>query len=292
SDLGIALPARGVGKSTQADRIGTAAYAAPEQFRGLPCFASDQYALGVMVYEWLCGVLPFTGSSDEVAWQHMNVPPLPLQVRVPHLSLAVERVVLKALAKEPGERFDSVEEFALALEQACEDDREVSSQPGSPPQEISSKGDAGAHRQEAAQGVEVTIAPGSLLPPQDGERASDEAHLPLLSHLPVFSLLKKTLIIVAISVASELIAYAVLAFLGVDMRSIWLLLLSWLFALPLAALAASEQWNMLPLASGILLIAVACGLLFHSLILFCIVDCLLLAACLADGYLLKKRPNC
>src|SRR2546427_7322805 len=97
---------------------GTLPYMAPEQIRGKPTFASDQYALAVVVYEWLCGVRPFEGSMTEVMVQHLTMPPPALREKDPSLPEAVDAVVLKALAKEPPERYGNVQLFAQALEQA------------------------------------------------------------------------------------------------------------------------------------------------------------------------------
>ncbi len=98
---------------------GTTPYLAPEQLRGKPRAASDQYALGVVVYEWLCGRPPFWGSVTEVAMQHLSAPPPPLREHVPDLPSDLEVVVLRALAKEPRQRFASIQDFASALEQAA-----------------------------------------------------------------------------------------------------------------------------------------------------------------------------
>ncbi len=68
-----------------------------------------------MVYQWLCGACPFEGSALEICVQHVSTPPPRLQDRVSSISRAVERVVLKALAKEPQKRFAHVQEFAFAL---------------------------------------------------------------------------------------------------------------------------------------------------------------------------------
>lgn len=100
--------------------LGTAAYMAPEQFQGYPLPASDQYALGVVCYEWLSGSLPFQGSLVELAGQHLSAHPAPLQARAPDLSPALEKSILRALAKTPTERFRSIREFAEAFEQACQ----------------------------------------------------------------------------------------------------------------------------------------------------------------------------
>lgn len=99
---------------------GTAPYLAPEQLRGKPRAASDQYALGIVVYEWLCGRPPFWGTVTEVAMQHLSAPPPPLREHVPDLPSDLEAVVLRALAKEPRQRFANIQDFASALEQAAD----------------------------------------------------------------------------------------------------------------------------------------------------------------------------
>ena len=117
-DFGIALVAQATRSQATQEVIGTVAYMAPEQIRGKPRPASDQYSLGIIAYEWLSGNVPFQGSALEVYGQHMHVPPEPLRERVPTLSAGVEQVVMQALAKEPHERFKNIQAFASALEQA------------------------------------------------------------------------------------------------------------------------------------------------------------------------------
>ncbi len=120
-DFGIAIPAYNTQTFSTQEVGGTPSYMAPEQCRGKAREASDQYALGVVVYEWLCGTLPFQGASAiEIAMHHLMDPPPPLQDRVPGISVEVEQVILRALAKDPQERFPSVQEFAQALEQAAQ----------------------------------------------------------------------------------------------------------------------------------------------------------------------------
>jgi serine/threonine protein kinase len=121
SDFGVALIAQTTRTNDSASVLaGTAAYMAPEQLQGRPVFASDQYSLGVMIYEWLCGTRPFQGTFLEMYSQHMLVPPAPLREHVAQISPAVEEVVLTALAKDPGRRFASVRAFATAFEQASQ----------------------------------------------------------------------------------------------------------------------------------------------------------------------------
>jgi serine/threonine protein kinase len=119
SDFGIALVAQTSHHRSVQEVAGTAAYMAPEQFQGKARTASDQYALGIVAYEWLTGKLPFSGSFSEIASQHLFMQPAPLSEQLPGISPAVEQVVLKALAKDPAQRFASVWEFATAFERAC-----------------------------------------------------------------------------------------------------------------------------------------------------------------------------
>jgi peptide/nickel transport system substrate-binding protein len=122
SDFGIAT----ISHSTSSLNVGsdgasgTLAYMAPEQIEGHPRAASDQYALGIVVYEWLCGERPFEGSASEVIAQQLSMPPLPLRERVPAIPAEIEQVVLRALAKDPKARFASVKDFSTALEQASQ----------------------------------------------------------------------------------------------------------------------------------------------------------------------------
>ncbi len=122
SDFGLALFSPTPEQLSSQDAAGTCHYMAPEQFQGKPTFASDQYALGIVTYEWLCGKRPFEGTSWEIAYHHLSVEPPPLREHYPELPIAVELVVLKALAKKPEDRFESVQAFADALERASQED--------------------------------------------------------------------------------------------------------------------------------------------------------------------------
>ncbi len=123
SDFGISAIEQNTSTLITQQRIdssaaGTISYMAPEQIHGSPHPSSDQYALGVVVYEWLCGSCPFSGEALAIMYQHVHVPPLPLREKLSTISPAIEHVVLRALAKDPRQRFATVEEFAQALEQA------------------------------------------------------------------------------------------------------------------------------------------------------------------------------
>lgn len=121
SDLGIAIAAQGTASFREEFIPGTPTYMAPEQIMGHPCFASDQYALAVVIYEWLCGAPPFQGTSEQIAEQHLRANPPSLRQRVPSIPPAVEQVVMRGLAKRPSQRYGDVLQFAAALQQAAEE---------------------------------------------------------------------------------------------------------------------------------------------------------------------------
>ena len=121
SDFGFVLVAQDTRSQAANAMVGTALYMAPEMVEGKVHFASDQYALGIVTYQWLCGEYPFTGSYIQIGTQHMLVPPLSLCKKVPGLPPAVERVVFKALAKDRAQRYENVTAFANAFEDACKD---------------------------------------------------------------------------------------------------------------------------------------------------------------------------
>ena len=120
SDFGIALLMQTFHSGNVQNVAGTLAYMAPEQIQGQPSQASDQYSLGIIVYEWLAGRPPFQGSFAEVVSQHLAAPPPSLSSKVPAITSAVERVIMTALEKDPNKRFGSVRAFARALEQASQ----------------------------------------------------------------------------------------------------------------------------------------------------------------------------
>lgn len=121
SDFGIAIVAHSSHSQSLQNVVGTALYMPPEQLKGRPRPASDQYALAVLVYEWLSGRRPFNGETYlDIARQHLHTPVPSLSERLPEISLAVAAVIDRALAKEPQQRFESVQAFADALEQAAQ----------------------------------------------------------------------------------------------------------------------------------------------------------------------------
>src|SRR5579859_2216387 len=94
SDFGIAVAARNTLSQDNVEVSGTVIYMAPEQLLGRPQPASDQYSLGVVVYEWLSGEPPFKGAAFmATAVLHLHTPPPSLQGKVPDLSPAIEAVI-------------------------------------------------------------------------------------------------------------------------------------------------------------------------------------------------------
>lgn len=118
SDFSLAIIAHNTSSQSSQQIAGTVIYMAPEQIEQYPRPASDQYALGVVVYEWLCGQPPFSGTMIEIATKHCIVAPPPLRTHNPAIPPAVEYVVLRALEKDWQARFPTVREFAQALQQA------------------------------------------------------------------------------------------------------------------------------------------------------------------------------
>jgi serine/threonine protein kinase len=118
SDFGISVVAETTSRQQSQGFAGTLAYAAPEQIQGHPRPESDQYSLAMIVYEWLTGAPAFTGSMIEVMWKQVNTPPPSLRSKVPAIPPAAEQVILKALSKDPRDRYPSIQAFASALTQA------------------------------------------------------------------------------------------------------------------------------------------------------------------------------
>lgn len=114
SDFGTAIGSYSLhpGQVALQDFEGTVLYAAPEQLQGMPRRSSDQYALGIMVYEWICGDWPFKGTFHEVVHHHLFVEPPPLQEKGVVCPPNIARVVMRALEKNPAKRFSSVKQFA------------------------------------------------------------------------------------------------------------------------------------------------------------------------------------
>ena len=124
-DFGIAAePEQGNDQRLTRDGffVGTLLYVAPEALSGvLVGPAADQYSLATIAYFLLSGIHPYTArSTRDMLSQLLTQPPTPLSKAVPGLTFNedVERVVMKALARQPGDRYPGIVEFASALEAA------------------------------------------------------------------------------------------------------------------------------------------------------------------------------
>ena len=97
--------------------VGTAQYLSPEQARGAPVDQrSDIYSVGIVLYELLTGKLPFTGETPlEIAMKHLSEIPKPPSALRPEVSPDLDMVVLRALAKDPADRFESADEMDREL---------------------------------------------------------------------------------------------------------------------------------------------------------------------------------
>jgi eukaryotic-like serine/threonine-protein kinase len=121
TDFGIARS--GASQMTEVGSIiGTAQYLSPEQARGSPVDqTSDLYSVGVVLFEMLTGQVPFTGDTPlEIAMKHLSevpTPPSELRPEVPH---DLDLVVLRALAKDPADRYESAEEMSADLKRVLD----------------------------------------------------------------------------------------------------------------------------------------------------------------------------
>ncbi|MCX4751538.1 protein kinase [Kitasatospora sp. NBC_01287] len=124
-DFGIArsLRADAMNLTQSAMVMGTAAYLSPEQARGEAVDGrSDLYATGCLLYELLTGTPPFTGATAvEVAWQQVNDEPRPPSELAPDLAPGCDALVLRALAKDREQRFQTAAEMRSALARALTD---------------------------------------------------------------------------------------------------------------------------------------------------------------------------
>ena len=117
TDFGIAKVAESEGLTTSGMMVGTPAYMSPEQCLSNDISgASDQYALGVVAYEMLTGRLPFPGTSMmSVMYAHVHVPVPAIEELRTECPPELGSAVMRMLAKEPGDRWPSIEEAVAAL---------------------------------------------------------------------------------------------------------------------------------------------------------------------------------
>ncbi len=119
TDFGIARS--GTSQMTETGSIiGTAQYLSPEQAKGAPVTpASDIYSVGIVLYEMITGSVPFTGDTPlEIAMKHLSTTPLPPSETRPDVPHELDSIVLRALAKNPEDRYQSSDEMDADLARA------------------------------------------------------------------------------------------------------------------------------------------------------------------------------
>jgi len=117
TDFGIAKVQETEGLTMTGVAVGTPTYMSPEQCSGdVVTGASDQYSLGIVAYEMLCGRAPFTGTSMmALMYSHFHDVPPPLEVFRPDCPAEMRTAVMRMLSKSPTERWLSMEEASMAL---------------------------------------------------------------------------------------------------------------------------------------------------------------------------------
>jgi len=117
-DFGIAKVMGERGLTRTGMQVGTCRYMSPEQVLNKPAdIRSDIYALGITLYEMLTANAPFQSDSEfQIMSDHVHTPPPPPTKFYPYIPKGIENAILKSLAKNPDDRFQTVEEFGAALE--------------------------------------------------------------------------------------------------------------------------------------------------------------------------------
>ncbi len=138
TDFGIAKDLGGNANLTKDAILGTPAYLSPEQIRGLPASSSsDVYALGIVVYEALAGIVPFYDETPATVLFRQLTEPLPHVTNArPDLPDAVNAVLMRATAKEPEERYATVQEFAREFQRAVQNILHADEMPAATTQDL------------------------------------------------------------------------------------------------------------------------------------------------------------
>jgi hypothetical protein len=141
-DFGLARRMSDMSNLTQSHEIvGTIAYLPPERFLGKSGDrSSDLYSVGVLLYELLCGTLPFPQESGDLVaamYAHVNDRPTPPRIRNPHVPPALDRMIMRLLDKEPARRYPDaaslitdLKAIQASLETACKQPRSTGAKDG------------------------------------------------------------------------------------------------------------------------------------------------------------------
>ncbi len=118
-DFGAALEDGQAAVTRTGMLVGTPAYMAPERYSGIATARSDIYSLACVLYECLTGQRPFrSGNPAQLMRAQLETVPAPASTLAPAVSAALDRVIARAMAKDPAERHSSAGEFAAAAEAA------------------------------------------------------------------------------------------------------------------------------------------------------------------------------
>lgn len=111
ADFGLAINDPEIGYGRKRYTGGTAPYMAPEQYRGAPGVASDQYSLAICVYEWLTGHRPFSGETERMMHRREHLSPRSVRIERPELPIAVDKILRTALNPDAERRYPTVMDF-------------------------------------------------------------------------------------------------------------------------------------------------------------------------------------
>ena len=161
-DFGIARAGAASQMTEAGSIIGTAQYLSPEQARGAPVDqTSDLYSTGIVLYELLTGTVPFSGETPvEIAMKHLSQAPAPPSTHRPEIPRDLDYVVLRALAKDPADRYHSAEEMDSDLERIARGIG-VSAETAEAATTVLARGDSG----EAATTIGAAAPPGTTYTP-------------------------------------------------------------------------------------------------------------------------------
>jgi hypothetical protein len=192
TDFGIAKSLDGGTRLTQTGAVlATFDYASPEQIESRPLDArSDVYSLGCVVHKLLTGSVPFPGFSVAAAIHgHLSLPPPRPTGIVPWLPPAMDQVVARAMAKDPGDRFPTCRELAAAVARAGEDlpappdgPYTVSLSQGAAGGDVAPTSTAGMPREQTERLVELVRRTRFFDLPEDLHRATGRTATGALPH--------------------------------------------------------------------------------------------------------------
>ncbi|HYK85320.1 MAG TPA: protein kinase [Ktedonobacteraceae bacterium] len=124
-DFGLAKAMMGAESLTNSGAmIGTPEYMAPEQSNGLNDYRSDIYSLGVILYQMLTGRVPFTAESPvAISLKHIQTQPTPPHELNPDIPQSIEEIILKAMAKDPNERYQEAQSLSASYWKALQSEQ-------------------------------------------------------------------------------------------------------------------------------------------------------------------------